>query len=127
MGTIGKQFLFHRCALGMVQVGGKAHALGELPAAGVVRRGPDGRPERGPDEVAGHVGRVDPAPGVGGQFVDDALVEHLRALDPDVDYVVYCRSGNRSAVAAKRMRAIGLDVLDGGAMDDMTAAGWPTA
>ncbi|HMS48621.1 rhodanese-like domain-containing protein [Candidatus Neomicrothrix sp.] len=49
----------------------------------------------------------------------------IAELDPDADYVVYCRSGNRSAVAAGEMRAIGLDVLDGGAMDDMTAAGWP--
>jgi phage shock protein E len=49
----------------------------------------------------------------------------IAELDPDADYVVYCRSGNRSAVAAGEMRANGLDVLDGGAMDDMTAAGWP--
>ena len=52
--------------------------------------------------------------------------KQIAELDPEVDYVVYCRSGSRSAVAAERMRAIGLDVLDGGGMDDMTAAGWPT-
>jgi rhodanese-related sulfurtransferase len=40
---------------------------------------------------------------------------------------VYCRSGNRSAAAADRMEAVGLTVLDGGALGDMTAAGWPTA
>lgn len=49
----------------------------------------------------------------------------IAELDPDTEYVVYCRSGNRSAVATEEMRAIGLDVLDGGGMDDMTAAGWP--
>lgn len=52
----------------------------------------------------------------------DALVADL---DPDGSYVVYCRTGNRSAAAAERMRAAGLDVVDGGAMDDMVAAGWP--
>ena len=54
---------------------------------------------------------------------DDAIGE----LDPDATYVVYCRSGNRSAAAADRMEAVGLTVLDGGALGDMSAAGWPTA
>jgi phage shock protein E len=47
-------------------------------------------------------------------------------LDPDESYVVYCRTGNRSAAAVETMRAEGLDVVDGGAMDDMVTAGWPT-
>ena len=46
-------------------------------------------------------------------------------LDPAGEYVVYCRSGNRSAVAAAQMTAAGLDVLDGGGLGDMEAAGWP--
>ncbi|MEZ5371388.1 MAG: rhodanese-like domain-containing protein [Microthrixaceae bacterium] len=50
----------------------------------------------------------------------------IAELDADGEYVVYCRSGNRSAVAAEEMRSIGLDVLDGGGLDDMTAAGWAT-
>jgi rhodanese-related sulfurtransferase len=54
---------------------------------------------------------------------DDAIAQ----LDPDATYVVYCRSGNRSAAAADRMEAVGLTVLDGGALGDMSAAGWPTA
>jgi rhodanese-related sulfurtransferase len=48
-------------------------------------------------------------------------------LDPDATYVVYCRSGNRSAQAAEVMRAAGLTVLDGGALADMAAGGWATA
>lgn len=51
----------------------------------------------------------------------------LEELDPDGTYVVYCRTGNRSAAAAERMRAAGLDVVDGGSLEDMLAAGWPPA
>jgi rhodanese-related sulfurtransferase len=60
---------------------------------------------------------------IGDPGFDDAVA----ALDPAETYVVYCRSGNRSAQAAERMRAAGLTVLDGGALDDMLAAGWPPA
>ena len=78
---------------------------------------------RTPEEFeAGHIGDAELIDIQGPDF-DKQIAE----LDPEADYVVYCRSGNRSAVAAERMRAIGLDVLDGGGMDDMTAAGWPTA
>jgi phage shock protein E len=45
-------------------------------------------------------------------------------LDPDEQYLVYCRSGNRSAQAVARMQAAGLDVTDGGGLTDMQAAGW---
>jgi phage shock protein E len=51
----------------------------------------------------------------------------VAALDTEGEYVVYCRSGNRSAAAAAQMQAAGLDVLDGGGLDDMVAAGWPEA
>lgn len=51
--------------------------------------------------------------------------ERLDALDPDAEYVVYCRSGRRSATAAAQMTAAGLDVRDGGSLDDMVSAGWP--
>lgn len=53
--------------------------------------------------------------------------DEIAALDTDVDYVVYCRSGNRSAAAAERMRDAGLDVLDGGGLGTMLDAGWPAA
>ncbi len=57
----------------------------------------------------------------------DGFQAGVDALDPDATYVVYCRTGNRSAAAAKQMQDAGLTVYDGGAMDDMVAAGWPTA
>ena len=49
----------------------------------------------------------------------------IAALDPAKGtYLIYCRSGNRSAVAAEKMRAAGLTVVDGGGLSDMTNAGW---
>ncbi len=51
----------------------------------------------------------------------------IAALDPKGSYVVYCRSGNRSAQATQEMTAIGLDVVDGGGIGDMEAAGWKLA
>jgi rhodanese-related sulfurtransferase len=48
----------------------------------------------------------------------------IGALDKAGTYLVYCRSGNRSAAAAERMTAAGLTVTDGGGLDDMRSAGW---
>jgi phage shock protein E len=48
----------------------------------------------------------------------------VEELDAGESYLVYCRSGNRSAQAAAVMREVGLDVEDGGGLDDMAAAGW---
>jgi phage shock protein E len=78
---------------------------------------------RTPEEFAeGHVeGAVNinlQAPDFSAQIAD---------LDAEEQYVVYCRTGNRSAVAAAEMAGIGLDVLDGGGFDTMTDAGWPPA
>lgn len=54
----------------------------------------------------------------------DAAIE---ALDRDGTYVLYCRSGNRSAVAAERMAAAGFaELYDAGAFVDLAAAGLPT-
>lgn len=78
---------------------------------------------RTPEEYA--EGHVDGAANL--DFQGAAFADQIAALDPDGTYVVYCRSGNRSAQAAAEMRAIGLDVIDGGALTDMAAAGWPTA
>ena len=57
----------------------------------------------------------------------DDFAAGIEALDPDATYVVYCRSGNRSAAAAAQMEEAGLTVYDGGALEDMVNAGWPTA
>jgi rhodanese-related sulfurtransferase len=55
----------------------------------------------------------------------DAAVSEL---PKDGAYVVYCRSGNRSAAAAARMADLGfIDVVDAGAFDALAAAGVPTA
>ena len=48
----------------------------------------------------------------------------IATLDDSGVYLVYCRSGRRSAVAAATMEAAGLTVLDGGAIDAMLANGW---
>jgi len=78
---------------------------------------------RTPEEfAAGHV-----AGAINLNLQDPDFAERVAALDPEVDYVVYCRSGNRSATAATQMRAAGLDVLDGGGLQTMAAAGWPSA
>jgi len=60
-------------------------------------------------------------------LADEDFAKRIAELDPATGYVVYCRTGNRSAQAAAQMREIGLDVLDGGGFDDMVDAGWPTS
>lgn len=48
-------------------------------------------------------------------------------LDRDGRYVVYCRSGRRSAIAAQQMKSAGFtDVADAGGLDALTAAGIAT-
>jgi phage shock protein E len=51
----------------------------------------------------------------------------IAPLDHKAAYLVYCRSGRRSAIAASQMAAAGFsDIVDGGAMDALVAAGAPT-
>ena len=103
--------------------GSGAAAPGEASAALALEEGRTVIDVRTPEEYdEGHV--------EGAELIDiqgDSFDEQIAALDPDGDYVVYCRSGNRSAQAAERMSAAGLDVLDGGGLDSMLAAGWPPA
>lgn len=76
---------------------------------------------RTPEEfAAGHV------PGAVNLDVQSPqFAEQIAALDPQAGtYLIYCRSGNRSAVAAEQMRTAGLTVADGGGLSDMEAAGW---
>jgi rhodanese-related sulfurtransferase len=70
-------------------------------------------------------GHIDGAERIG--LADPDFAERIAALDPAETYVVYCRSGNRSAQAASVMAGAGLDVVDGGALTDMVEAGWPAA
>lgn len=78
---------------------------------------------RTPEEY--EASHIDGAERIG--LADEDFDTRIGELDPDAAYVVYCRSGNRSAQAATKMRAAGLDVIDGGAMTDMVDAGWPKA
>lgn len=49
-------------------------------------------------------------------------------LARDGTYVVYCRTGNRSAAAVERMTELGfVEVYDAGGYDDLVAAGAATA
>ena len=50
----------------------------------------------------------------------------IASLDKGAAYLVYCRSGRRSAIAAQQMAAAGFkDIVDGGGMDALVAAGAP--
>ena len=51
----------------------------------------------------------------------------IAELDRNAPYLVYCRSGRRSAIAADQMKQAGFtDVVDAGALTDLVAAGAPT-
>ena len=51
----------------------------------------------------------------------------IAALDKKAPYLVYCHSGRRSGIAATQMAAAGFtDIVDGGAMADLAAAGAKT-
>ena len=53
--------------------------------------------------------------------------DRIASLDRDGSYLLYCRTGNRSAQAASVMRDLGFtDVIDGGGFDSLVAAGAPT-
>jgi phage shock protein E len=53
--------------------------------------------------------------------------QRIEALDRDATYVVYCRSGNRSAVATRMMAQLGFtSVYDAGGLADLARAGAET-
>lgn len=54
---------------------------------------------------------------------DAGFDARIAALDPAASYIVYCRSGNRSAQAAARMRTAGLgDITDLGSVEQASTA-----
>ena len=69
--------------------------------------------------AAGHI--------AGAQNIDVEAADfgtRIGALDKKATYLVYCRSGNRSGMAATQMAAAGFtSIVDGGAMADLVAAG----
>jgi rhodanese-related sulfurtransferase len=80
---------------------------------------------RTPEEFAS--GHVQGALNIPVEFADFA--QQVSTLDPAVTYAIYCRSGNRSAVATAEMATMGfmhLYDLDGGFVD-LEAAGMPSA
>ncbi len=59
-------------------------------------------------------------------FNSDTFREELEKLDKDKTYLIYCRSGNRSASAAAIMQELGFrEVYDMGGIIDWTAEGFP--
>lgn len=59
---------------------------------------------------------------------DSAFRDQLARLDRQAPYVVYCRTGNRSAAAVATMQDLGfVDVADAGGLDALAAAGAPRA
>ena len=56
------------------------------------------------------------------EMIENGIAE----LDAEALYLVYCRSGNRSAQAASQMEDAGfVDIADGGGLADLAAAGAP--
>lgn len=78
---------------------------------------------RTPDEFA--AGHVRGATNIDVTAPDFAA--KIAALDPAKTYVLYCRSGNRSARAAANMQAAGFaSLFNAGGFDALAAAGVPT-
>jgi phage shock protein E len=78
---------------------------------------------RTPSEyAAGHI--------AGAQNIDVEAADFgtkIAALDKKAPYLVYCHSGRRSGIAATQMAAAGFtNIVDGGAMADLVAAGAKT-
>jgi rhodanese-related sulfurtransferase len=72
--------------------------------------------------AAGHI--------AGAQNIDVEAADFgtkIAALDKKAPYLVYCHSGRRSGIASTQMAAAGFtDIVDGGAMADLVAAGAKT-
>lgn len=74
---------------------------------------------RTPAEFA--AGHVEGAVNV--DFTAATFKHQVKQLDRDQAYILYCQSGNRSAVAAEKMAALGFDVVDGGGVSALESAG----
>lgn len=59
--------------------------------------------------------------------LDPSFAQNAAALDPNATYVVYCRSGNRSAAAIEVLKGLGFtNLYDAGAFTALANAGIPT-
>ena len=95
--------------------------------AGVVSQIEDGATVidvRTPEEyTSGHVSDAVNIDVSSGSFEDQ-----VKELDPADEYVVYCRSGNRSTQAMEKMAELGFENLtNGGAFANLAAAGAPVS
>lgn len=110
-----------------------AESIGETPAFGLVtpteaaalatQAGITVIDVRTPEEYA--EGHIDGATLL--DIYEPTFADRIAALDPDGEYLVYCRSGNRSAQATALMSQLGFDRvydLDGGVLA-YGAAGLP--
>jgi phage shock protein E len=100
-------------ATAAVQKPSAAKAVGMLDARTVID-------VRTPAEyAAGHI--------AGAQNIDVEAADFgtkIASLDKKAAYLVYCHSGRRSGIASTQMAAAGFtDIVDGGAMADLVAAG----
>ena len=50
--------------------------------------------------------------------------DQIATLDKSGTYLVYCRTGRRSAIAFQQMSDAGFTVLDGNGLSDMEGRGW---
>lgn len=55
-------------------------------------------------------------------FQSSEFASQISELDAELDYVVYCQTGNRSAQAASAMIAEGLSVQDAGGVEEAAGA-----
>ncbi|WP_051513286.1 rhodanese-like domain-containing protein [Microbacterium sp. C448] len=55
-------------------------------------------------------------------FQSSEFASQISELDEDLDYVVYCQTGNRSAQAVAQMKEQGLSVQDAGGVDEAAQA-----
>ena len=54
------------------------------------------------------------------------LAQRVAELDPEAPYLLYCRSGRRSAIAAEIMAEAGFtDIIDAGGLEPLAEAGAP--
>ena len=70
---------------------------------------------RTPEEFA--TGHLDGALNIDVQSPD--FMAHVSQLDPDADYFIYCRSGNRSGQAVAQMSTLGFtSMINGGSVEE---------
>jgi rhodanese-related sulfurtransferase len=100
-----------------VQVVAAAEAVEMLPDRTIID-------VRTPGEFA--AGHLDGAVNIDVQAAD--FGDRIAELDPDGAYLVYCRSGRRSAIAAEQMAEAGFtDIADAGGLAELAEAGAPLA